>query len=160
VLISVSLAGFLYACGEQSPDAAAQAPMSSPATLPSDVTGSAAVTAGTLERGVYFQPELEGYALHNEYDDDGDGDGVNETHVRRYINSTGDTAFSMNTGGEVWAWSLDTKGDDDSDIHKNYVVRDSNCDKVFDERYSLDAQFHVPACLEQGGAADKPASVQ
>ena len=38
---------------------------------------------------MFFKPELNGYALHNESDDDGDGDGVNETHVRRYINKAG-----------------------------------------------------------------------
>ena len=159
MVILVSLGGFLYACGEQTQDAAGQAPVSSPATPASDASGSAPVTAGTLEKGVYFQPELEGYALHNEYDADGDGDGLNETHVRRYINTAGDSAFSMTTGDTLWAWSLDTKGDDDSDIHKNYVVRDSNCDKVFDERYSLDAQFHVPDCVVAPGAADKPGGI-
>ena len=159
VLITVSLAGFLYACGEQTQDAAVQAPVSSPATLVSDATGSAPVTGGTLEKGVFFRPDLEGYTLENEYDDDGDGDGVNETHIRRYTNSAGDSAFSMTTGDTLWAWSLDTKGDDDSDIHKNYVARDSNCDKVFDERYSLDAQFHVPDCVAAAGAADKPGGI-
>ena len=100
---------------------------------------------------MYFKPELKDFALHNEYDDDGDGDGVNETHVRRYISCKGDTAFSMTTSDRLWAWSLDSHGGDDTDIHKNYVIRDSNCDGVFDERYSLNAEFHVPACLTQEG---------
>ena len=136
-----------------------QAPVSSPATTPAGVAGSAPATAGTLEKGVFFQPDLQGYTLENEYDDDGDGDGVNETHIRRYTNSAGDSAFSMSTGGTLWAWSLDTNGDDDSDIHKNYVARDSNCDKVFDERYSLDAEFHVPSCTVQGDTAAKPGGI-
>lgn len=92
--------------------------------------------------------------VHGEYDDDGDGDGINETHVRRYIDREGDTAFSMTTNGRLWAWSLDIRGDE-SEIGKNYVIRDSNCDGVFDERYSLDAEFHVPRCLTVPGAADK-----
>jgi hypothetical protein len=28
------------------------------------------------------------------------------------------------------------------------VIRDSNCDGTFDERYGLDEQFHVPDCLK------------
>ncbi len=108
---------------------------------------------------MYFKPELKEFTLHNEYDDDGDGDGVNETRVQRYINKQGDTVFSMTTGDRLWAWSLNTQGDDDTDIRKNYVIRDSNCDGVFDERYSLDAEFHVPACLAHAGLENKPDGV-
>ena len=112
----------------------------------------------SVEKGVYVEPELNDYALHNEYDDDGDGDGTDETHVRRYINSKGDTAFSMTTSDQLWAWSVDSKAGDDADINKNHVIRDSNCDGIFDQRYSLNAKFHVPSCLLQAGAADKPES--
>ncbi|HHJ17054.1 MAG TPA: hypothetical protein ENJ80_10185 [Gammaproteobacteria bacterium] len=109
---------------------------------------AAVATAASVEKGMYFKPGLRGFAVHNEYDDDGDGDGINETLVRRYINERGDTAFSMTTGDHLWAWSVDTRGDDDADIHRNYVIRDSNCDGIFDERYSLSAEFHVPGCLK------------
>ena len=104
---------------------------------------------------MFFKPDLEDYALHNEYDDDGNGDGVKETHVRRYINSKGDSAFSLSTNDRLWAWSVNTKAGDDADIRKNYVIRNSNCDNVFDERYNLNAEFHVPDCLLEAGAADK-----
>jgi len=110
---------------------------------------------GAAEKGMYFKPGLKGFAVHNEYDDDGDGDGINETHVRRYINDRGDSAFSMTTGENLWAWSVDTRGDDDTDIHSNYVIRDSNCDGLFDERYSLSMEFHVPACVTAPRAAEK-----
>ena len=115
-------------------------------------------TPAIVEKGMFFNPDLSEYALHNESDDDGDGDGVNETHVKRYINSKGDTVFSMTTGGKLWAWSLDTKGGEDADIKSNFVIRDSNCDGVFDERYRLDAEFHVPTCL-QGVAAETPKDI-
>jgi hypothetical protein len=52
----------------------------------------------------------------------------------------------MTSNGRLWAWSLDTR-DDESGVH-NYVIRDSNCDGVFDEVYGLDAEFHVPECLK------------
>lgn len=159
VLIPLGLAGLLCACGEPAQDAVVQAAKNSSATTPADTAPAASVAAGRMQKGMYFPPELPDYQLHNEYDDDGDGDGIKETHVRRYINSAGDSAFSMTTNGTLWAWSLDTKGDDDSDIHKNFVIRDSNCDKVFDERYSLDAQFHVPSCTVQGDTAVKPGGI-
>ena len=155
LLIPLGLGGLLCACGEGGQQTVAQPAANNLAAAMSDAVPVAPVATGRVEKGMYFRPELSDYELHNEYDDDGDSDGVKETHVRRYINSTGDSAFSLTTRGTLWAWSLDIKGDDDSDIHKNYVIRDSNCDTVFDERYSLDAQFHVPECLAVSGAGEK-----
>ena len=155
LLAPLSLVFSLGACSEQPQDAVAQAPDNSPTkAAPQDVPIAPAETA-SVEKGMFFKPDLTDYALHNESDDDGDGDGVNETHVRRYINKEGDAVFSMTTNDKLWAWSLDTKAGDDADIKKNYVIRNSNCDSVFDERYSLNAEFHVPACLAQEAAADK-----
>ena len=165
VLAPLSLGLLLCACGEQPQDPVAQVAEKSDVTAPPPEAAAvptaqapAETTAETasVEKGMFFKPELNDYALHNESDEDGDGDGVNETHVRRYINSKGDTAFSMTTNDKLWAWSLDTKAGDDSDIKKNYVIRNSNCDSVFDERYSLNAEYHVPTCLLQGAATDKP----
>jgi hypothetical protein len=39
------------------------------------------------------------------------------------------------------------------------VIRDCNCDGVFDERYSLNAEFHVPACLAQEGVTETEVGV-
>lgn len=153
-LLAVGLVGLLYACSEPPQDSTAQAPQTSQAPAPPTTSPAGPADAPGMEKGMFFKPDLSEFALHNEYDDDGDGDGIKETHVRRYINKAGDTAFSMTTSGTLWAWSLDTK-DDDADIRKNYVIRDSNCDTVFDERYSLDAQFTVPACLAKAGAEGK-----
>jgi len=151
VLLPLSLGLSLGACSEQPQDPVVGATQD---VVP--VVATAPAENVSVEQGEYIAPELNDYALHNEYDDDGDGDGVNETHVRRYINSQGDTAFSMTTNETLWAWSLESKAGDGSDINKNHVIRDSNCDGVFDQRYSLNAKFHVPSCLLQGAAADKP----
>ena len=97
--------------------------------------------------GQFEPPSMEGFTLHNERDADGDGDGVNETRIRHYLNKEGDSLVSMSTRDVIWAWSLDTH-DNDSGV-KNYVIRDSNCDGIFDEVYSLDDEFHVPGCLQQ-----------
>jgi hypothetical protein len=92
-------------------------------------------------------PDLEGFLMIEEGNDDGDGDGLNETHIVRYRNLAGDKVFSMTTKGRLWAWSREQHGAGPS-IERNYVVRDSNCDGAFDERYTLDEQFKVPDCLK------------
>lgn len=91
-------------------------------------------------------PSLEGFTLHVERDADGDGDGVKETHIKQYLSQSGDSIVSMTTRDRLWAWSLDTR-DDELGVH-NYVIRDSNCDDVFDEVYGLDDEYHVPDCLK------------
>ena len=157
LLAPLSLGLLLGACGEQPQDPVAQVPEKNSVTTAAQdaAVPTAPAESASVEKGLFFKPELNDYALHNESDEDGDGDGVNETHVRRYINKAGDSAFSMTTNDKLWAWSLDTKAGDDSDIRKNFVIRNSNCDSVFDERYSLNAEYHVPTCLAQEAAADK-----
>jgi hypothetical protein len=102
--------------------------------------------AAATEKGDYKAPLLDGFAMTSEEDGDGDGDGVNETHIRHYSNSTGDRVFSMTTKGKLWAWSRESHGG--AETKNNYVIRDSDCDGVFDERYSLDEKFHLPDCVK------------
>lgn len=92
-------------------------------------------------------PKLDGFNLHAERDADGDGDGVNETHIRQYFNTSGDSIVSMTTTEKIWAWSMSTRNSKTGD--KNYVIRDSDCDGVYDEVYGLDEEFHVPDCLKK-----------
>jgi hypothetical protein len=99
-----------------------------------------------LEATQFTPPDLEGFNLHAERDGDGDGDGVKETHIQQYFNNIGDSVVSMTTKGRLWAWSLDVR--EDESALKNYVIRDSDCDGVFDEVYGLDDEFHVPECLK------------
>ena len=91
-------------------------------------------------------PKLDGFNLHAERDADGDKDGVNETHIRQYFNTLGDSIVSMTTKGRIWAWSLNTRGNK-SDV-RNYVIRDGNCDGQFSEIYGLNDEFHVPDCVK------------
>jgi hypothetical protein len=53
----------------------------------------------------------------------------------------------MTTNGHLWAWSLETKGESTSGP-QNYVIRDSNCDGVFDEVYSLEDKYYLPDCVK------------
>jgi len=101
-----------------------------------------------MEKGTFKPPDLSTFVLVNSDDEDGDGDGVKETHVVHYNNRAGDKLFSMTTNGRLWAWSLKTPGDAAPNSAWNYVIRDSNCDGVFDEKYGLDEEFHVPDCLK------------
>lgn len=121
--------------------------------MPGYLSRSRWVVLATLALGLtapqaaqFTPPDMTGFVLHDERDADGDGDGVNETHVRHYLNPNGDSAFSMTSNGRLWAWSLDTR-DDESGPH-NYVIRDSDCDGTFDEVYGLDDEFHVPECVK------------
>jgi hypothetical protein len=102
--------------------------------------------SGHVAASQFEPPKLDGFTLHAESDADGDGDGKNETHVMQYFNTKGDSIVSMTTKGRLWAWSLNTR-ENDSAV-RNYVIRDSNCDGVFNEVYSLDEEFHVPDCLK------------
>ena len=104
-----------------------------------------------VEKGDYQAPDLGDFLLVGAEDGDGDGHGVEETRIRRYRNRAGDSVFSMTTKDRLWAWSLESHGgagEADPDPDRNYVIRDSDCDGTFDERYSLDDQFHVPDCLK------------
>lgn len=105
-----------------------------------------ALTTGYAIATQFDPPKLDGFNLHAERDADGDGDGNNETHIRQYFNTKGDSIVSMTTKEQVWAWSLNTR--ENSSAVRNYVIRDSNCDGVFDEVYSLEEEFHVPECLK------------
>jgi hypothetical protein len=105
-----------------------------------------------LEAGQFEPPDMDGFSLHGERDADGDGDDINETHIKQYLNSNGDSAYSMTTNGKLWAWSLDTR-DDDSGPY-NYVIRDSNCDGNFDEVYGLTEEYHVPDCVKKSPDKD------
>jgi hypothetical protein len=103
---------------------------------------------GTLPVALAAQftpPDLEGFNLHDERDADGDGDGKNETKLGQYLNANGDSIVSFTSNGRIWAWSLDTR--DDEAGPRNYVIRDSDCDGIFDEVYGLDDEFHVPDCV-------------
>ena len=104
------------------------------------------LSTGYATASQFEPPKLDGFNLHAESDADGDGDGKNETHVKQYFNASGDSIVSMTTRGRLWAWSLNTR-ENDSAV-RNYVIRDSNCDGVFDEVYGLDDEFHVPDCLK------------
>ena len=96
----------------------------------------------------FSPPSLEGFSPGGERDADGDGDGVSETHVLTYYNAAGDSIYSMTTNGHLWAWSLETKGEPTSGP-RNYVIRDSNCDGIFDEVYGLDDKYYLPDCVKK-----------
>ena len=105
-------------------------------------------SATAADDGFFKGPGMEGFVKIEVYEADGDGDGEKETTVRRFRNIAGDSMFTMTTGEKLWAWSLDSVGDDDSDIAVNYVLRDKDCDGRFDQRYRLDEEFTPPDCVK------------
>jgi len=100
----------------------------------------------TMEKGEYPAPTLDTYQPAGE--SDADGDGVNKTLIRRYINETGESIFSLTTKDRVWAWSFTVAVGDQLDPTRSYIIRDSDCDGVFDEKYGTTEDFQVPACLK------------
>jgi len=110
------------------------------------VLGATGVVA--RETGTFQPPDIEKFLLINGEDADGDGDGVKETHIVHYRNVAGAQVFSMTTKGKLWAWSMETAGQDEVESGWNFVIRDSDCDGVFDEKYRLDEEFRVPDCLK------------
>jgi hypothetical protein len=111
-------------------------------------------TAIAMETSYFGAPSLIGFNKTSEENADGNGDGIKETHVVHYNNQEGDRLFSMTTQGVLWAWSRQSHASEGP--LDNYVIRDSNCDGTFDERYTLDEEFHVPECL-LNTAPQKPA---
>ncbi len=114
--------------------------------------GFLALLSGQAAATNFEPPKLDGFNLHVERDADGDKDGVNETHIMQYFNTSGDSIVSMSTRGKVWAWSMSTRNKESGD--KNYVIRDSNCDGQFNEVYGLDDEFHVPDCMKAPAQSD------
>jgi hypothetical protein len=111
------------------------------------ISGAAALPS-SAQASHFDPPSLEGFSPVGEQEADGDGDGVNETHIQKYHNAAGDSIYSMTTNGHVWAWSLETKGNSTSGP-RNYVIRDSDCDGVFDEVYGLDDEYYLPDCVKK-----------
>jgi hypothetical protein len=102
----------------------------------------------TMEKGEYPAPALDQFQPAGESEDDVDGDGVNETLIRRYINEAGESIFSLTTGDRLWAWSIAIPVGGQLDPTKSYLIRDSKCDGVFDEKYATDEDVQIPACLK------------
>ena len=103
----------------------------------------------TRLEAAYEAPDVSSYVFVSEANGDGDGDGIEETRIRHFRNAAGDKAFSMTTKDRLWAWSLEARAaSGEADPDRNFVIRDSDCDGIFDEKYGLDDEFHVPYCLK------------
>lgn len=113
---------------------------------------AASLPLWAVQAGVYAPPNPHSFTRYQSYDADGDGDDVKETHIVRYLSPSGDSLFSMTTGDRLWAWSLATQDAEAGDLERNYVIRDSDCDGTFDERYALDEEYHVPDCVKASPA--------
>ena len=103
-------------------------------------------SAKAVETGEFQPPSLDGFTFTSEEYADGDGDGVKETRVWHYSNGRGDRLYNMTTKGVRWAWSKQSHAGAGSE--NNFVIRDSNCDGIYDQKYSLDEEYHVPDCLK------------
>lgn len=102
------------------------------------------------EIGSFKKPSLKGYNYITQWYHDIDEDGNKESLVKLYKNSNGDSISILYKKGtsKVWSWSLDTTGDNDSDITKNYGIVDTDNDGKFDTRYNLSKDVPPPSWVE------------
>ena len=131
---------------------------------PAAVTRS--VTAGDLERklalrfgvpdahayeeGVYQPPSLEGYHFDKakKFDKDWPEDGIKETLVERFLNSKGQGILKYTTKGKTWAWGIMGNPSDRNDTTNNFLIRDSDGDGSYDEKYLGNEGFSLPDYLK------------
>ena len=58
--------------------------------------------------------------------------------------------FSVWPAGKSYGHGACTlNGSDATDLTKDPVISDSNCDAIFDEKYRLDEEFHDPECIDK-----------
>lgn len=108
-------------------------------------------TGFAAEKGNFKIPSLKGYNFDIKWNDDWDEDGKVDTIIKNYKNSEGDSiskAYKKGTN-RIWAWSLNTANDNNSNIVKNYVIADTNDDGNFDTQYSLDEDVPLPSWVEK-----------
>jgi len=111
---------------------------------------SIALQSHAMEKGIFQPPSLEDYEYERAWQMDINKDGVKETHVTMYKNSDGGKILKITSlNGTVWAWAVRSSywPKDKEDLTKNYTLRDSNCDGVFDEKLKNDEAYKVPDCL-------------
>jgi len=99
-----------------------------------------------FEKEVFQPPSLEGYVLDNAayLDKDKIIDGIHETLGEVFKNSEGKVIVRLSTDRKTWAWGIFGNPSDRTDIINNYVIRDSNGDGIFDEKYPANEQFFLP----------------
>ena len=101
------------------------------------------------EIGRFTVPSLDGYVLERSHtlDKDATPDGNKETLVEVYAKD-GQYLLRYSTQGQVWAWGVignPAGGPEDSEA--NYALRDSDGDRIYDERYVRDEEYFLPAWI-------------
>lgn len=93
--------------------------------------------AHAMETGTFAPPSLEGYAFIDEklLDKDEIKDGIKETRLEKYQNGSGWKIGKYIADGKAWAWAVAPNRKDVCRYPDNYVIRDSDGDGIFDERY-------------------------
>lgn len=105
----------------------------------------------SAEKGNFHPPSLKGYSFNAKWDIDWDEDKRVDTTIKNYKNTKGDSIAKLYKKGtsKIWAWSLDSYGDDNLGIIKNYTLIDTNNDGKLDTRYSMDEDIPLPSWVEK-----------
>jgi len=105
-----------------------------------------------MEKGVFKPPSLEGYTLvqTKQLDKDKVKDGIKETTLEIYGNAIGQYIGKYTCNGIIWEWGVKANNNNDDTIN-NYILRDSDGDGIFDERYGGNETTYVPDWVKKAG---------
>lgn len=103
-------------------------------------------SAYAKEIGNFQKPSLKGYGFNAKWNIDWDEDGRVDSTIINYKNSKGDVVARVYKIGtnKVWMTGLDSNGDNDSNILKNYNLVDTNNDGMFDTMYNMTEDIPLP----------------
>lgn len=108
-----------------------------------------------MEKGVFQPPSLDGYTLDRTKYSDKDTiiDGIKETKIEVFKNSSGQIIAKYTTNNKTWAWAklMDPSDVNNIDTSINYVIRDSDGDGKFDEMYNRTEDFYLPNWVKEAG---------
>lgn len=101
-------------------------------------------------KGKYLPPSLDGFTFVQKWDDDWNENGTLDSLIKQFKNFRRDivTVFYKRNTNTIWAWSLDTYGDKDSELNANYAIVDTNGDGKFNKRYNLGEDVKAPMWVE------------
>lgn len=117
------------------------------------IASLAVAAAQAKEVGVFQPPSLDGYTLVETklLDKSDPPDGVKETTGYKYQRGN-DSIIGLNvTNGRLWAVVVINKVNDKHDAVSNFVLIDSRCRGVFDEKIDAATVYYMPDCVTKEG---------
>jgi len=109
---------------------------------------SIALQSHAMEKGIFQPPSLEGYTLVQTKQLDKDNNGSRETTLEIYAKGKTKLIGKYITDGKVWGWAIYNDLQNRDDPFKNFSIRDSNGDGIFNEKYTTTEEYPLPDYLK------------